>query len=274
MGRLDGKVAIVTGAARGTGAATARLFVAEGAKVVLGDIRHEQGEAVAKELGSAALYVHLDITSEKDWADALARTAETFGPVNVLVNNAAVLHVEALADTTLDDFVRVVTVNQVGTFLGIRSVVEPMRVAGGGAIVNVASVDGIEGMNGTSAYACSKWGMRGLAKVAALELGQHGIRVNTVCPHGGSNEMKQPFVDAAMQRIQEARERGDPIPDLSGTAPFMPLRRRVTMEEIASVILFLASDESSGCSGGDFAVDGGYTAGKIIAGAPGAPPAQ
>jgi len=269
MGRLDGKVAIVTGAARGTGAMTARRFVAEGARVLLGDVRDEQGSALAKELGEAAMYHHLDVTRESDWAHALGHVEQSFGPLNVLVNNAAILQVAALEDTRLEDFVQIVMVNQAGTFLGIRSAIDPMRKAGGGSIVNIASIDGLEGMNGVSAYASSKWGMRGLTKVAALELGKYGIRVNTVCPGGGSSEMIQPFVEAALRRLQEAQQRGEPLPELSSIDAHRPLERGVTMEDIASMILFLACDESTACTGGDFAVDAGYTAGKIISGAPG-----
>ena len=139
----------------------------------------------------------------------------------------------------------------------------------GGSIVNISSIDGLEGMNGVSAYASSKWGVRGLTKVAALELGKHGIRVNTVCPGAGSFEMVQPFVEKQIQRFQEAKERGEKTPDLGAALSHNVLNRRTSMEDIASVILFLASDEAAACTGGDYAVDAGYTAGKIIPGAPG-----
>jgi 3alpha(or 20beta)-hydroxysteroid dehydrogenase len=154
-GGLTGKVALVTGAARGTGEATARLLVREGACVALADILDEPGEAVAKELGDAACYVHLDVTNEADWKRAVAHTVDRFGSLDVLVNNAAVLHMSAIAETELADFERVVRVNQTGTFLGIKSVVEPMKRAGRGSIVNVSSIDGLQGHNGAVAYCSS-----------------------------------------------------------------------------------------------------------------------
>jgi len=273
MSRLQHKVAIVTGAARGTGAATARRFVAEGARVVLLDVLDELGEAVAASLGTAARYVHADVTRESDWANAVRRAHDEFGPVDVLVNNAAVLQVEALEDTSRDDFVRVVMVNQVGSFLGIRAVLDDMKASGGGSIVNISSIDGLEGMNGVVAYASSKWGVRGLTRVAALELGKFGIRVNTVCPGSGSFEMIQPFVEKQIQRFahaaRTAEQRGEPAPSPASSVSHNVLNRKTTVDDIAAVILFLASDEAAACTGGDYAVDAGYTAGKIIPGAPG-----
>lgn len=268
MGRLEGKVAIVTGAARGTGAATARRFVAEGARVVLADVRDELGSAVAKELGDAAHYAHLDVTEETDWRRGVEAACERFGGVDVLVNNAAILHLESIEDTTVEDFRRVVDVNQLGTFLGIRAVVAPMRAGGGGSIVNVSSIDGLEGMNGTVAYASSKWGVRGISRVAAIELGRFDIRVNTVCPGGGSFEMIEPFVRRQIERLKQAAERGEPQPSAEQFS-HSHLGRHVAIDDIASTILFLASDESRSCTGADFPVDCGYTAGKSFPGAPG-----
>ena len=270
MARLEGKVAIVTGAARGTGAATAQRFVAEGARVVLVDVLDALGQEVAKNLGDAARYAHTDVTREEDWERAVSHAHSEFGRVDVLVNNAAVLQVEALEDTTRDDFIRVVMVNQVGSFLGIRAVVDDMKESGGGSIVNISSIDGLEGMNGVVAYASSKWGVRGLTKVAALELGKFGIRVNTVCPGSGSFEMVQPCVEKQIQRFQQAKQRGEPTPDRGAAVSHNVLNRRTSVDDIANVILFLASDEAAACTGGDYAVDAGYTAGKIIPGAPGA----
>jgi 3alpha(or 20beta)-hydroxysteroid dehydrogenase len=268
MGRLEDKVAIVTGAARGTGEATARRFVEEGAKVVVADVNDELGEKTAAELG--AHYVHLDVSSESDWAAGVEDTVGRFGCVDVLINNAGLLHLAAIEDTTPEIMERLWRVNTLGPFLGIRAVAEPMKAAGSGSIVNVVSVDGISAKNGVSAYASSKWGVRGMAKVAALELGKHGIRVNTVCPGSGSFEMVQPFVEKAIQRHKEAAARGEPTPDLGASVSHNVLNRRTTMEDIAAMILFLASDEAAACTGGDYAVDAGYTAGKIIPGAPGA----
>jgi 3alpha(or 20beta)-hydroxysteroid dehydrogenase len=263
MGRLDGKVAIVTGAARGIGAEAARVFVREGARVLLGDVLDEAGEKTAAELGAAACYRRLDVRLASDWADAVAAARARFGPVNVLVNNAAILEVAALEETTRARLGELLDVNLVGPFLGIQAVLPAMRAAGGGSIVNVASIDALEGEVGVAAYSASKWGLRGLSKCAALELGRDGIRVNAVHPGGGNPEMREP----AMLRLREELRRGTKI-DFAGL-PRHPLGRSVTLAEIANMILFLASDEASFCSGGDYAVDGAFTAGHIVPGAPG-----
>lgn len=250
-GRLEGKVAIVTGGSRGTGEATARRFVQEGASVVLADVLDEPGRKVAAELGDRALYVHLDVTSEAEWGACLDRTLAHFGRLDVLVNNAAVLHIAPLEETVLADWERLLRVNQTGPFLGIKTVAKAMRAGGGGSIVNVSSIDGLEGMSFVSAYASTKWALRGLAKCAALELGPDGIRVNTVCPAGGSDEMAAPWRPPGSK-------------DTSGYMDKRPIPRRGTVEEIASMILFLASDESSFCTGGDFPVDGGHSCGSRL----------
>ncbi len=250
-GRLEDKVAIVTGGSRGTGEATARRFVREGARVVLADVLDEAGRKVAAELGDRALYVHLDVTSEPEWAACLEQTLARFGRLDVLVNNAAVLHIAPLEETALADWERLVRVNQTGPFLGIKTVAKAMRAGGGGSIVNVSSIDGLEGMSYVSAYASTKWALRGLAKCAALELGPDGIRVNTVCPAGGSDEMAAPWRPPGSK-------------DTSGYMDKRPIPRRGTVEEIAAMILFLASDESSFCTGGDFPVDGGQSCGSRL----------
>lgn len=250
-GRLEGKVAIVTGGARGTGEATARRFVQEGARVVLADVLDLPGQKVAAELGPAAHFVHLDVTSEADWAACLAQTVSRFGRLDVLVNNAAVLHIGPLEETSLADWERLTRVNLTGPFLGIKVCAKAMRAAGGGSIVNVSSIDGLEGMSYVAAYASTKWGLRGLTKCAALELGSDGIRVNTVCPAGGSDEMAAPWRPPGSK-------------DTSGYMDKRPIPRRGTVEEIASMILFLASDEASFCTGGDFPVDGGHSCGSRL----------
>jgi 3alpha(or 20beta)-hydroxysteroid dehydrogenase len=176
MARLNGKVAIVTGAARGTGEATARLLAAEGARVVVADVNDDVGEATAKALGDGALYVHLDVTSEDDWARAVETTLGELGRVDVLVNNAGVLHLAALPDTALADYERVVRVNQTGVFLGMRAVSTPMIEAKTGSIVNISSIDGLQGHTGAVAYCASKWAVRGMTRTAALELGRFGIQ--------------------------------------------------------------------------------------------------
>jgi 3alpha(or 20beta)-hydroxysteroid dehydrogenase len=253
---LSGKVAIVTGAARGTGAAIARSFVAAGARVVLGDVLHEAGDAVAKELGAAARFVPHDVTRREDWERVVASALEANGRVDVLVNNAAILHMGAIERTSEDVLRRVLDVNTVGPYLGIRAVLAPMRQQGGGSIVNVGSIDSLLGMNGISAYATSKWALRGLTKSAALELGRDGIRVNSVCPAGGNVAMYGPWMKQILGFLEETRaysnNRGIP-----GEAP---------LEQIAEAVLFFASDASRHCTGVDLPVDGGAHAGRFIPG--------
>ncbi|MFE0024498.1 glucose 1-dehydrogenase [Amycolatopsis sp. NPDC059021] len=245
-GRLDGKVALVTGGARGQGEAAVRAFVAEGARVVIADILDEDGEKVAADLGDAAVYQHLDVGSEADWEAAIARTQAEFGAPTVLVNNAGILHFSELGKTALADYERVIRVNQIGQFLGMRSVVEPMTAAGGGSIVNVSSVEGLAGMPYLVAYTASKFASRGMTKVAALELGAKNIRVNSVHP----GAIDTPMIPAAV---------GAEV-DMSFIAKKVPLGRVGRPEEIAQLVLFLASDESSYCTGAEFAADGGATA--------------
>lgn len=244
--RLAGKVAIITGAARGQGAAEAKLFVEHGAKVVLGDVLDE-GRAVADGLGDAATFVPMDIRREEDWAAAV-EAAEALGPLNVLINNAAVVHFSSIVETTLEDYKRVIDVNQVGTFLGIRSVIEPMKAAGGGSIINVSSIDGLHSAAGLSAYSSTKWAVRGLTKNAAIELGQYGIRVNSVHPGGMYTEMggKGGQTEEEMNRSVYSR---------------FPIPRVGQPEEVAEVIVFLATDEGSYCTGSEFVADGGWFAG-------------
>ncbi|MEQ8840825.1 MAG: glucose 1-dehydrogenase [Acidimicrobiales bacterium] len=259
--RLDGKVAIVTGAARGTGEATARRLVEEGARVLLADILDEAGHAVAAELGDFARYQHLDVTRSDDWADAVAVVVEHFGDPSVLVNNAAVLDVGSIADMDHAVLTHLLAVNQIGPYLGIQAAIEPMKRLGGGSIINVASIDAIEGSNGVAAYTSTKWGLRGLTKAAAVELGCHGIRVNTVCPAGGGSDLTAPFVAEAIERLKNRQER---LPD----RPIHPFNRRGRLSDYANAILWLASDESSFVSGTDLTVDGAFTAGKVEPGAP------
>jgi len=264
MGRVEGKVAIVTGAARGTGEATARLLAREGAHVVVADVLEEPARAVAKDLAGRGVFERLDVTSEDDWARVVAATAEREGRVDVLVNNAAILHMAAIEDTALSDYERVVRVNQVGTFLGIRAVAPVMKRAGSGSIVNVASIDGMSAKNGIVAYAASKWAVRGMTRVAALELGQQGIRVNAVCPEAGNADMMRPYVPEAVDVELAASFQQRVLK----TQMKRPLAEKIA--DVAKLILFLASDESASCSGADFLIDGGNLAGTRIKGAPGA----
>ena len=247
MNRLDGKVALVTGAARGLGAATVRLMAAEGARVVFGDVLREEGEALAAEIGDAAAFMPMDVTKQSDW-DAAIALAEGFGPLNVLVNNAAVVHMAALTETTDEDYLRVFKINQFGTFLGIRSVVDPMKAAGSGSIINVSSIDGLHSAAGLSAYSSTKWAVRGLTKNAAIELGQYGIRVNSVHPGG----MYTVMGGAERMSIEELNE---------NTYSRFPIPRVGHAEEVAQVILFLATDEASYSTGSEFVADGGWFTG-------------
>ncbi len=262
MSRLAGKVAIVTGAARGTGEATARRLVQDGARVLLVDLRDDLGEAVAKKLGGDARYLHADITEEAHWARAIAFAESEFGPLTTLVNNAAILHSAPIEFTSVDDYMRIIRVNELGTFLGVRSAIEPMRRNGGGSIINISSIDGHHAAPGTSAYSASKFGVRGITKVAALELGRYGIRTNSVNPAAGSDEMVQPQMpEVDITAMREAEEEHDPP----------PVGRRGRIEDVAATVAFLASDDSSFYSGADFNLDGGITAGMKIPGAiPGA----
>lgn len=246
MARLAGKTALITGAAQGMGEATVRLFVAEGAQVVIGDVQDAKGEALAAELGPRCRYVHLDVTQEADW-DAAIAAAEALGPLNVLVNNAGIILFKSLTETTVAEYTRVIQVNQIGAFIGLQRVVAPMRRAGGGSIINISSIDGLQAKNSLVAYASSKWALRGLTKAAAIELGRYGIRVNTVHPGGINTDMGSggAETEAAMNAFYTQH----PIPRVG-----QPL-------EVARMTAFLASDEASYSTGAEFLVDGGWHAG-------------
>lgn len=245
---LEGKVALISGAARGQGAAEARLFVESGARVVLGDVLDDEGRALADGLGESARYVHLDVTEASDWTAAVEQAREAFGRLDILVNNAGVLHFAGLEDTTPEDYERVIRINQVGPFLGMRAAAPALRAAGGGAIVNISSTSGLTGMSATIAYTASKWAVRGMTKTAAMELGRDGIRVNSVHPGGINTPMVQDpegnppseyFDQLAIPRI------GEP-------------------EEVARMVRFLASDECSYSTGSEFVIDGGLTQGMVV----------
>ena len=244
-GRLAGKVALVTGAAQGQGAAAARAFVAEGARVVIADIADDAGKALADELGASAYYRHLDVTSEADWESAVAEAVERFGGVDVLVNNAGVLLFSELTKTSLEEYERVIRINQIGTFLGMRSVADHMAERGGGSIVNSSSIEGLGGMPLLVAYTASKFAIRGMTKSAAMELGPKGIRVNSVHPG---------MIDTGMIR-DFAGEEG-----LEWGGSKVALKRVGQPEDVAGVYLFLASEESRYCTGAEFVCDGGATA--------------
>ncbi len=264
MSRLEGSVAIITGGARGTGATTVRTFVREGAKVLITDVLEAEGEQLAAELGSSVRFMRADVTSETDWDEAVATAEREFGPLRILVNNAGILHMAAFEETTGEDFERVFRVNQLGPFLGIKAVTATMKAQGSGSIVNVTSIDSMKAKNGIAAYAASKWGTRGMAKVAALELGRYGIRVNCVCPEAGSPTMIAPLVPDGID-----------VGKVIGTFHHRldTQKRRDALDrvqDVANAILYFASDESASCTGTDLVLDSGITAGTIVAGAPGA----
>ena len=257
MGRLSGKVAIITGGARGMGAATSRLFAAEGARVAIADLLDDAGAALAAELGDNARFYRLDVTSEECWAEVVAKVEADLGPVDVLINNAGILLFKSLLETSLEDYEKVLKVNLVGEFLGIKAVAPGMVARGKGSIINISSVDGMKGANGLAAYASSKWGVRGLTRVAAMELGHRGVRVNSVHPGG---------VDTAMTNYDDS-----PRETVDERFKNIPAQRVGGPDEVAAASLFLASDESSYMMGSEIVVDGGMVLGHYYTGMPGAP---
>ena len=257
MGRLQDKVAIVTGGARGMGAATCRLFVAEGAKVMIADVLDEDGAKLAAELGANAHFRHLDVREESEWQALVADAEVRFGPIDVLVNNAGVLLFRTIRDTDKADFERVTGINLTGTFLGVRTVGSRMCDRGQGSIVNISSADGMKGANGLGAYCASKWGIRGLTRVAAMEYGHKGVRVNSIHPGGIDTAMGNPYA----QEKAEVNKR----------YAMVPMQRVGDSDEVARTSLFLASDDSSYLCGAEIAVDGGMLTGQYYVGFPGAP---
>ena len=250
MGRLDGKVALITGGARGMGKSHVRHFVAEGARVVSGDILDDRGQCVAAGLGAGSCrYVHLDVTSEADWAAAVALAAEAFGRLDVLVNNAGVLKFASIAEMPLDDFRQILEVNAVGCWLGMKAVIEPMKAAGGGSIVNISSIEGFTGAAGLSAYSASKFAVRGMTKAAAQELGPFGIRVNSVHPGG------------VLTRMTLGQAATFDHVDGDAFLRSLPIARFAEPVEISRLVAFLASDESSYSTGSEFVADGGILSG-------------
>lgn len=257
MARLAGKVAIITGAAQGMGAATARLFAAEGARVVLCDVIEDKGQETAAEIGESAVFEKLDVRSEADWDRVVAATVERFGQLDILINNAAIVHFSPIEAMPAEDIERVLAINVMGTMLGAKYAAREMTKAGRGVIVNISSVDGLRGCNGLSAYTASKWAVRGLSKSLAYELGPRGIRVCTVHPGGVNTQMGNP-TGLTGDAVNVGYER-------------VPLQRIGEPEEIARASLFIASDDASYISGAELAVDGGWSAGYYQPFLPGAP---
>lgn len=248
MGHLNDRVAIITGAAHGMGAAHARRLATEGAMVVITDIADDDGLAVAAELGPRARYVHHDVSSERDWAAAVDVAVNEFGGVDVVVNNAGVHWLRALEDETADGFRRAFEVNLIGTFLGIRTAIAPLRVRGGGSIINIASLAGTTGLGWHAAYGASKWAVRGLTRTAASELGPDGIRVNAILPGAIETSMLPPDREG--------------LGDTRFAA--LPLGRAGKPDEVSALVAFLASDESAYITGAEFAIDGGSSAGPPL----------
>ncbi|MBM7170605.1 glucose 1-dehydrogenase [Streptomyces sp. G44] len=264
MGKLDGRVVIVTGAARGQGEQEARLFAAEGAHVVVADVLDDRGEALAKEIAEergerAATYVHLDVSKEADWQAAVAVAKDTYGKVDGLVNNAGILRFNELLATPLEEFQQVIQVNQVGCFLGIRTVAPEIQAAGGGTIVNTASYTALTGMAFVGAYAATKHAILGLTRVAAIELAAKRIRVNAICPGAVDTPMTNPA------RLDPA---ADPEASRAAVAELyrnlVPLGRIGTPQEIAALALFLTGEDSSYITGQPFVIDGGWLAGVSV----------
>ncbi|WP_433565141.1 glucose 1-dehydrogenase [Nocardia sp. CA-151230] len=249
MHDLSGKTILITGAARGIGAAAARQSLGAGANVVIADVLDEEGKALAAELGSRAVYQHLDVTSELDWTTALAAACDAFGgSVHGLVNNAGISTGELLANESVEHFRKVIDINLVGVFLGMRTFIPALKQAGGGSIVNISSAAGLMGLAMTSSYGASKWAVRGMSKVAAIENGTDRIRVNSVHPGMTYTPMTAPV------GIRQGE----------GGYPNTPMGRVGEADEIASAIVFLLSDASSYITGAELAVDGGWTAGPTV----------
>jgi len=257
MGRLSGKVAIVTGAARGMGEATARLFADEGAKVILTDVLETEGQAVAADIGDAAQFIRHDVASDQDWAAVVAKANDAHGTIDVLINNAGVVHFTPIETLSAQDAQHVLSINSIGPMLGAKHVAATMKSAGKGSIVNISSVDGLRGCNGLTIYTASKWALRGLTKSLAYELGTSGIRVNSVHPGG---------VDTPMGNSRDL-----PPDQLNAAFGRVPLQRIGQPEEIAAASLFLATDEASYITGAEIAVDGGWSSGYFQPVLPGAP---
>jgi 3alpha(or 20beta)-hydroxysteroid dehydrogenase len=245
MGKLDGKVALITGAARSQGASHARLFAQEGAKVAVTDVLDDDGKKVADELGANAIWCHLDVASSSEWAAAVEATVAAFGKLDVLVNNAGIFPMGNIEQMSEDEYMKVIKVNQFGTWLGMKSVIASMRAAGGGSIINIASAAGLTGIAGMSAYVASKHAVRGMSRTAAAELGHDGIRVNSIYPGAI-------FPEGAIPGMTD--EMAD---SMLGDLPIPRVGRPIDTSRAA---LYFASDDSAYCTGSELKVDGGALA--------------
>ncbi|MGY4100723.1 glucose 1-dehydrogenase [Nocardia sp. R16R-3T] len=240
MGRLTGKVALISGAARGMGAAHARALAAEDARVVLGDILDEEGAALIKDIGDNAAYVHLDVREKRQWQDAVAEAVQRFGALHVLVNNAGIVNGNLLVDFELSEWHKIIDINLTGTFLGMQAATPAMIEAGGGSVINISSVEGMRGSPGLHGYTATKFAVRGLTKSTALELAQYGIRVNSIHP----GLIRTPMTEGIPEDFLQ-----------------IPLGRAADPSEVSALVTYLASDESSYSTGAEFVIDGGLTVG-------------
>jgi 3alpha(or 20beta)-hydroxysteroid dehydrogenase len=255
MGKLDGKVALITGAGRSQGESHARVMVAEGAKVAVTDVLDDLGKQVAEDLGDSAIWCHLDVSNAADWAAAVDATVKAFGRLDILVNNAGIFPLASIEDMSEDDFMKVIEVNQLGTWLGMKSVIAPMRAAGGGSIINIASAAGLVGIPNLSAYVGSKHAVRGMSKTAAVEFGKDRIRVNSIYPGAIFGENSIPGMS---QEAVDQMFAGHPI------------QRVGRPTDTSNAVVFFASDDSSYCTGSELQVDGGALASGMNV--PGSPP--
>lgn len=257
MLRLSGKVALVTGGARGIGEGIVRRFVAEGAQVMITDVLEEDGQALAQELGEATAFTKHDVSARAQWDAAIAATEARFGRLDCLVNNAGVIVFKALDDLTEADMRRIIDINLLGTMIGTQAVIPALERAGGGTIINMSSADGISGANSLTAYCASKFGVRGFTKAAALELGPRKIRVNSIHPGGIVTPLSNP-----MNVPREQYDRGFRI---------YPAQRAGDPHDIGAAAAYLASDDAAYCMGTELSVDGGLNAGHYYMTMPGAP---
>ena len=245
-GRLTGKVAIVTGGARGQGASHVRTLAREGAKVALTDVLVELGEALAAELGDSVKFIRHDVSKPEDWERVVAATEAAFGPISILVNNAGIVFLKPYEETSFEEYQHVIAINQSSVFLGMKAVAPSMRRASGGSIVNISSIAASKGIPGNMAYTAAKAAMVGMAKVAALEFVQDKIRVNTILP----GMIRTPMVE------EVSKER------LAGFNEGIPMKRMASTQEVSNLVVYLASDESSYSTGSDFVIDGGIMASR------------
>ena len=239
MGRVDDKVVLVSGGARGMGAAHAETLVSEGARVVIGDVLDEDGRAVAEKLGESAHFQHLDVTDPGGWQKLVDAALDRFGRLDALVNNAGIVKVGPLRGSSVSDWQRVLDVNLTGAYLGMRAAIEPMIDGGGGSIVNISSVEGLAGSAHLHSYVAAKFGLRGITKSAAVELAQYNIRVNSIHPGLVHTPMSEGVTAEFMTPI--------------------PMRRGASPAEVSTFVVFLVSDESAYATGAEFVVDGGLT---------------